>query len=201
LKEITASIRSAKKQADWVLVSSHSHENSGDRQQPARFQSAFARAAIDAGADIWLNHGPHVLRGIEIYKGRPIFYSVANFIFQNETVEFLPAENYSRYDLGPDATPAEFSDHRYANDTRGFPVDDLNWQSVVAITTFRGEKLEKIELLPIELGQNKPRSQRGRPVLVVGEAAREIIEGLAKLSEPYGTKILFRDGRGIIVIE
>jgi len=201
LREIAASIRSAKKQADWVLVSSHSHENSGNRQNPARFQIAFARASIDAGADIWLNHGPHVLRGIEIYKGRPIFYSVANFIFQNETVEFLPAENYARYGLGPEATPAEFSDHRYANDTRGFPVDDLNWQSVVAITTFQGDKLEKIELLPIILGQKKPRSQRGRPVLAVGEEARGIIEGLAKLSEPFGTKIIYRDGKGLILIK
>ena len=41
---------------------------------------------IDAGADVVVGHGPHVLRGIEIYKGKPIFYSLANFMFQNETL-------------------------------------------------------------------------------------------------------------------
>ncbi len=45
---------------------------------------------IDAGADVFVGHGPHVLRGIEIYKGKPIFYSLSNFIFQNETVLRMP---------------------------------------------------------------------------------------------------------------
>ena len=52
---------------------------------PADFIPIFARAVIDAGADVFVGHGPHVLRGIEIYKGKPIFYSLSNFIFQNET--------------------------------------------------------------------------------------------------------------------
>lgn len=40
---------------------------------------AFAHAAIDAGADLVLGHGPHVLRGMELYKGRLIAYSLGNF--------------------------------------------------------------------------------------------------------------------------
>lgn len=39
---------------------------------------------IDAGADVVVGHGPHILRGIEVYKRRPIFYSLANFIFEND---------------------------------------------------------------------------------------------------------------------
>ncbi|MBM3791722.1 MAG: CapA family protein [Acidobacteria bacterium] len=199
LKGLTASIRSARKQADWVLVTSHTHEGMpGERQRPAQFLETFARAAVDAGADMVIGHGPHVLRGIEIYKGKPIFYSIANFVFQNETVEFLPAENYLPYDLGPEATPADFSDRRYDNDTRGFPVDPLNWESVVAFPVFRSGKLLKIELLPIVLGQGKPRPQRGRPMPADPEAARKIIESLAALSKPYGTQVVFQDGKGVI---
>lgn len=41
---------------------------------------AFARAAIDAGADLVVGHGPHVLRTIECYQGKPIFYSMGNFV-------------------------------------------------------------------------------------------------------------------------
>lgn len=40
----------------------------------------FARAVIDAGADAVVGHGPHVLRGIEFYNGRPIAYSLGNFV-------------------------------------------------------------------------------------------------------------------------
>ncbi len=41
---------------------------------------AFARAVIDSGADLVVGHGPHVLRSVECYKGKPIFYSLGNFI-------------------------------------------------------------------------------------------------------------------------
>ena len=67
---------------------------------PADFLVTFARAMVDAGADLFVGHGPHVLRGIEIYKGKPILYSLGDFIFQNETLLRLPSENYEPYDLG-----------------------------------------------------------------------------------------------------
>jgi hypothetical protein len=41
---------------------------------------AWARAVIDAGADGVIGHGPHVLRGIEFYRGKPIAYSLGNFL-------------------------------------------------------------------------------------------------------------------------
>ncbi|HEU4569969.1 MAG TPA: CapA family protein, partial [Gemmatimonadales bacterium] len=40
----------------------------------------FTHAVIDAGADVVVGHGPHVLRGIEFYRGRPIAYSMGNFL-------------------------------------------------------------------------------------------------------------------------
>ena len=44
-------------------------------------------------------HGAHVLRGIEVYDGAPIFYSLGDFVMENETVTRLPTELYDRYDL------------------------------------------------------------------------------------------------------
>jgi poly-gamma-glutamate capsule biosynthesis protein CapA/YwtB (metallophosphatase superfamily) len=41
---------------------------------------------IDAGAAVVTASGPHVLRGIEIYNGKPILYGLGNFIFENETL-------------------------------------------------------------------------------------------------------------------
>jgi poly-gamma-glutamate capsule biosynthesis protein CapA/YwtB (metallophosphatase superfamily) len=200
MEELIASIRAAKKQAVWVIVAVHSHESGGgNRERPAEFFETFAHAAVDSGADMIVGTGSHVLEGVEIYKGRPIFYGLGDFIFQNETVAFLPAENYLPYRLGPEATPADFSDRRYSNDTRGFPVDEKIWQSVVALPRFRGDQLERIELLPISLGQKKPRPLRGRPLPAAGEEAQRIIERMAELSAAYGTKIAFQNGRGVII--
>jgi poly-gamma-glutamate capsule biosynthesis protein CapA/YwtB (metallophosphatase superfamily) len=199
LREITASIRAARKQADWVLVTIHCHESiPGERERPPQFLETFARASIDAGADMFVGHGPHMLKGIEIYKGKPIFYSLANFIFQNETVEFLPAENYAEFGLGPEATPAEFNDRRYQNDTTGFPADARVWESVVALPAFSAGKLQQIELLPITLGQKKSRSQRGRPVLAAPAEGLAILEHIGKLSAPYGVRVAVERNRGVI---
>jgi poly-gamma-glutamate synthesis protein (capsule biosynthesis protein) len=109
LQGITAQVREARRQADWVVVSIHTHEgDSRNREIPAQFLVTFAHAVMDAGADVFVAHGPHVLRGIEIYKGKPIFFSLANFIFQNETVQFQPQENYDSVGLPLTATPARF---------------------------------------------------------------------------------------------
>ncbi len=49
-----------------------------------------------------------MLRGIEVYKGKPILYSLGNFIFQHETVKKLPADFYERYAvLDSEATPLD----------------------------------------------------------------------------------------------
>lgn len=92
LEAILHEIRAADRQADWVVVSSHTHEGADGRDVPAEFLVEFSRRAVEAGADVVVGHGPHVLRGIEIHQGRPILYSLGNFIFQNETVTFQPAE-------------------------------------------------------------------------------------------------------------
>ena len=83
-------VQQADRQADIVVVSFHGGAEGTDNQHvPNRTElyagesrgnlPAFARAVIDAGADLVLGHGPHVLRGIEIYKDRLISYSLGNF--------------------------------------------------------------------------------------------------------------------------
>lgn len=50
-------------------------------ETPQEYQRALARRYIDAGADLVIGSHPHVLQGIEYYKGKPIFYSLGNFVF------------------------------------------------------------------------------------------------------------------------
>ena len=196
LAEIVASVEEAKRQANFVIFSGHTHESGRTNNYPADFMVTVAHAVIDAGADIFLAHGAHVLRGIEVYKGKPIFYSLGDFLFQNETVPRQPADNYENQRLGPEAVAPDFFDARQR--TGGFPSRPQIWESFVAMVRFQDGELEGVELHPITLGHGLDRPQRGRPLLATGELARKIIDETKEYSEPFGTEIVFENGIGVI---
>ena len=198
VEAIAAVVNNASRQADHVIVSVHAHESRGDRSVPADFVVTFARAMIDAGATVFVGHGPHVLRGIEIYRGKPIFYSLGDFIFQNETLLRLPQENYEPYGLGPDSHVADFNDRRYRNDTSGFPANPEIWESVIARPRWEAGELVEVALHPITLGFGQARSVRGRPMLADARLGAEILGDLVERSRPFGTQIDVRDGVGYV---
>jgi poly-gamma-glutamate capsule biosynthesis protein CapA/YwtB (metallophosphatase superfamily) len=66
--------------ADLVFVSHHGGVEYGSRETDET--RAFARACVEAGADGFIGHHPHVVQGVEWYRGRPIFYSLGNFLFR-----------------------------------------------------------------------------------------------------------------------
>ncbi len=187
--EIGRVVKSASTLADLVIVSLHCHESGRDRTIPADFIVTFARAMIDAGADMFVGHGPHVLRGLEIYKGKPIFYSLANFIFQNETLTRFPEDSYEEQGLGDEAQPNDYLNKRYDNDRRSFPADREYWESVVATTRWQGKRLTGVTLHPITLGFGLTRGERGRPLLATADAARKILDAVTERSKAYGTRL------------
>lgn len=82
---LVESVRKALAAADWVLISLHW----GIHMVPfvlADYQRMAAHTLIDAGADAIFGHHPHLLKGIEIYRGRPIFYSLGNFAIEQPHV-------------------------------------------------------------------------------------------------------------------
>jgi poly-gamma-glutamate synthesis protein (capsule biosynthesis protein) len=196
--EIAAVVRSASRLADQVIVTIHAHESRGERSVPADFLVEFARAMVDAGATMFVGHGPHVLRGIEIYKGKPIFYSLGDFVFQNETLLRLPEENYLTYDLGLNEHVADFNAMRYQNETVGFPANPEIWEAVVAMPTFTKDELTELALHPITLGFGEPAWVRGRPMLARGDLAKKILNDLIQRSKPFGTVIDVREGVGYV---
>ena len=162
----------------------------------------FARQTIDAGANTMIIHGPHQLRAVEIYRGRPIFYSLANFIFQNETIDPMPSDQRDRYGIPLDRLASEIYDTRFrvdedGNPTTGFPTGAEWYESVVPVATFEGEEVVEIVFHPIELSWKAPRGRRGTPRIAPEELGRKIIEHLAALSRPYGTEIRYEDGVGV----
>jgi hypothetical protein len=90
LAEAARIVAEADASADLVVVSFHGGaEGAGHQHVPAGAEEflgehrgdlrAFARAVVDAGADLVLGHGPHVVRGMEVLKGRLVAYSLGNF--------------------------------------------------------------------------------------------------------------------------
>ena len=192
-------VRSAASLADIVIVSLHCHESGASRSVPADFIPLFARAVVDAGADVFVGHGPHVLRGIEIYKGKPLFYSLSNFIFQNETLLRMPADSYEQYALDDDvAQPSDYLDARYDKDRRSFPADAEYWDSVTVLTKWDGSNLVDVQLHPITLGYKTSRAERGRPRLASAADAARILDMVAARSKPFGATVTVRNGVGYI---
>lgn len=76
---VRADVAAAREQADVVVVSFHWGRESTTELRD--YQSALAHTAIDSGATVVLGHHPHILQGIERYKGGIIFYSLGNFVF------------------------------------------------------------------------------------------------------------------------
>lgn len=72
-------IESAKQSNDMVIV--YVHWGIEKKEYPEEYQRTMAKQYIDAGADLVIGSHPHVLQGIEYYNGKPIVYSLGNFIF------------------------------------------------------------------------------------------------------------------------
>lgn len=199
MARMEAQIREARRQADYVLVSIHSHQSPGlDTTEPDEFLVEFAHRCIDAGADAILGHGPHELRGIEIYRKKPIFYSLGNFIFQTDTTRLQPAEAYENKKMSAGSFPGELFDLRSKNGTRGYCVQENIWRSVMAGFTAEDGEITEIKLYPIDLNMGAKRSRIGWPSVPEDDA---VLHYLARLSEPYGTKLEINGGVATIKVK
>ena len=193
------SIRDAKRMADWVIYSLHNHEDGGTQEVPSEHVIAFAHAAIEEGADVVVGHGPHRDRGIEVYRGKPIFYSLGNFIAENNTVARLPQDALDQFGLGLTDSAVDLYDKRdaraHAEGLSHSGLGPFGW-TAVAVVGFDGGALSRIELHPVDLVPTAPRSQAGRPMLADGEVAAAALDAFQSMSAPFGTTIDIVDGIG-----
>lgn len=194
---ILASVKAARARTKFLLFSIHAHQTagnddagggpyepmvlhwaneaaSGEDPRPANFEPELFHAAIDAGADAVVRTGPHVLGGIEIYKGKPIFYSLGSLFF-----DFRGKRSYT--------TPA--------GQVMRFP--DGYFQTVIPVTRYKNGRVDEIRLYPFAIeGDGGPAG--GMPHPASAEEARRILSGLQKMSAVYGTRISIENGVGII---
>lgn len=198
MSRLERAIYEAKAQADYILVSIHSHEVGGtSKETPAEHIVEFVHRAIDMGAHAVIGHGPHLLRPLEIYKNRPIFYSLGDFMLHNESVIFAPEDMYEKYGLTSDDPLADIYRKRSRNYTVGLLTDRRMMEAVIPYFEMEDGELTHLELLPIELGYGEPRYRLGNPRFC---SDRGIIERYANMSLQYGTNISVNE-RGIGIVK
>ncbi|MDA9445746.1 CapA family protein [Bradyrhizobium sp. CCBAU 21360] len=196
--EIMRNVRRGKQFADFCIVTNHGHEPGRWSQEPSDYEPSFAHSLIDAGADAYVVHGPHQLRGIEIYKGRPIFYSLGNFVMDD-----------LRTPVGADMFAAHGKDPRTDTDAEVSVAEMIRWgfsdpvfyESAVTISRFEQNRLAELHLYPIELNRSQRFADRGIPRLAPGPQGRVILDRLQKLSRPFGTQIAIENGVGVIRLD
>lgn len=141
LEALIRDIEKAKKISDVVVMSIHW----GIHFVPAviaDYQKEVAKVAIDHGVDLILGHHAHILKGIEMYKGVPIFYSLCNFATELEmTPEHANSKGFKEIQgLHPEWVP-DF-DSRY-----NFPPDSR--KSIMVKVKIKNKKISEVSYLPI----------------------------------------------------
>jgi poly-gamma-glutamate synthesis protein (capsule biosynthesis protein) len=201
LAEILQGVRQGKQHSDFLLVTIHSHEPAnfsvpdGSTDQgdaPAAFLQELAHAAVDSGADAFMTTGIHHLGPIEVYKGRPIFYGLADF-FWSDIQEPITADVYQAWDTQVRKAfqhPEKITDADFNNLTNASAfANDLPFETVLTQSRFEQGRLAELLLYPVDLGYGKKLSQSGIPRMASAEKAKKILERMQKMSAPYGTKI------------
>ncbi len=194
MKDILAAVREGKTRSDFMTLAIHAHhftDTAGGERGPgvpetedldtnpsiADYLPVLAKAAIDNGADAFLGTGVHVLRGIEIYKGRPIFYGLGELFRQMDVVGLSGMGGRGR---GDENSPP------------------IKYESIVALSRFARGRLSEIRLHPVLLTENVRMAHRGLPMAAPPEAAQRILTRLQKLSAPLGTTIAIEGNVGVI---
>lgn len=188
-----AAIAEAAANADVVVASIHAHIQ-------GRWLGEFAGDAIRHGADIVFIHGPHEIRAVELRQGKPIFYSMGDFLFELENIDRFPAEAYERAGLGDNATPDDLFRVNRSQETT-LANDPNVFEGFVASLSIVGKRMTQIRLLPLDLQFGGTPDRRGRPQLASPQMGRRIIEKVASLSKRYGTQIRYDEGENCGYVE
>jgi poly-gamma-glutamate capsule biosynthesis protein CapA/YwtB (metallophosphatase superfamily) len=173
LQRNLAAIAEAADDGNLVIAYLHHHHWAADWHQLPDWVGGVARQCIDAGASLFVSHGAPVLQPIEIYKGRPIFYSLGNFIFHVRSEKSTWT--------GTEVWESVVATCRFDSDNR----------------------LDVIELHPVVIGgeaglANPALEHRLVPHRVTGATARRILERVRTRSAGLGTAIDIVDDTGII---
>jgi poly-gamma-glutamate synthesis protein (capsule biosynthesis protein) len=197
LKDIMQAVHTAKQNSDFTVFTIHAHQSATGEDDtnpvPADYLVQLFHSVVDAGADVVAGHGNHLIRGIEIYKGKPIFYGLASFAFSGQPAGTnVGGEPRLLSEPGPTGPPSNQSIRQLGNG-----VTLTMWESIFATTRWEGGKLKEIRVYPIDLNAagKKP---KGVPSFASPEIAAKILNELKRDSEPFGTRVQIEGNVAVI---
>lgn len=197
VERVLNAVRMAKLRGAVVLFTVHSHETSGNVDPmppqdfeplilhraneapspedlaPAAFQPGLIRSVIDAGADVVTRTGPHTAHGVELYKGRPIFWSMGSLFLGFGGRRSLPLANGQTLE-----------------------IPETWFQSIVAKIEFKDGRLTRLEVRPLVLESSKMPSD-GQPSLAKGKDQLTILKRFMDQSAKLGTTFRVQGGVAI----
>ena len=193
LERLKASIHEAELCADYVIVSVHQHQIEGmDKTTVPAFHKELMHNIVDWGADAVLSHGPHLLRAIEVYKEKPIFYSLGDFLIQLYDVAFAPEDFYVKYGMNSDYSVIELLKKRSKDFTTGLMAQKEMREAIIPLwETDENNNLTSIKLMPVYASCGEGKYIEGLPQPAKDTA---FMEKLAEISKPYGVEIVPEDG-------
>ena len=195
IARVDRAIYEAKLQADYIIISIHSHQLHGNRKEnPAEFLENISRHFIDEGANAIVGHGPHLLRPVEVYRDCPIFYSLGDFILQLYNVEIAPEDFFRKHGLDSSYTVHDLLKKRSKDFTVGLMEDSRMFRAVIPLWETENGKMTSLKFMPIEMAMKGNKSENGLPRRSYNP---EIYEYFKEMSEPYGVKMTL-DEDGII---
>jgi len=196
MRTMSEAVRRARTGVDVLMVSFHQHWNvdvppGAERpqradvapgtvvpalladpvNQVAEGRKLICRAAIDAGADVVVGHGPHVLNGVEMYRGKPILHSLGHFYMQ------LLRDGVALPRMQMSPTMARFAETSYY-------LEEYRW-SAVARVFVRGGAVTRVQILPVYMDVQKD----GYPFFPADADARTVNDALGVLSRPFGADL------------
>jgi poly-gamma-glutamate synthesis protein (capsule biosynthesis protein) len=202
LRDILRNVRNGKRYGDFIIVTIHSHENQFAFQQfsldnhTPQFLIDFARQCIDNGADMFVGHGVHTIRGMEIYKGKPIFYGVSNFLIHENMLQ-MDVQSYLSQGENPfttEKTAAEISEVATVR-----LEQPHNMEALLTTSRFESGRLAEVRIYPVDVGQEgRPYSRMGIPMTPSPAMAQRVLAKLQKFSDQFGTKIAIESNVGVI---
>lgn len=192
LARLENSIRDASRSADYVMVSVHNHQIQGeDKAAVPTFMRDLMHFCVDCGADAVVGHGPHLLRPVEVYKNRPIFYSLGDFVIQLYDVAIAPEDFYDKYGMSSDASAMDLIEKRSNGFTKGLMAQEVMLETVIPMWETDGKELKRLELMPIKVSCGEGKHIEGLPQPA---ADTGFIDRLAQMSRPYGVEITMENG-------
>ena len=195
-------VTEARRHADVVIVALHDQAHGVGVHD---YINAFAHGCIDAGADVYVNHGG-LQRGVEFYKGKAILYGQPPLYLQNNEVTKLPLAMKLRLGLSIDSTVGELLEDRDRNRERATSAGGQTHAfsrigSAVQVVVF-GENAEfkEVRIYPTEeyiIQGRRPRLSVPRLAEPGSEKFQQVIERARERSKSFGTTIEIRDGMGV----